>query len=598
LVAKTLEQEGLVKEIFKPAAPFSCDGIREAWVEWSRAQLSSSCGGDRTQLALKGCKTLFDEPCAVHDEKLKDEVYQPWVRRVSDVKVTKHLDIVLLKSWVRKTISRWRYHPSPESVYIPDQRGCFETTSGKGGTFATGLGEEQENTALCRLGFAKTKGKMRVVTMQGALAKRLFRPVHKSLYDFLSQEFLVVRGQVTDWDFEDLRASDGDSYISGDYTGATDYLHADAVRAVVDVIAEHLPTELGRELAKSFRPVCRVKGGKYVAVERGAMMGNLVSFPVLCLINRYCVTSALEATGRPERCLINGDDSCFPGSERTFLKWVEITARFGLVVNKEKTKVSPTKGELNSHIWEKGSGLVRKLCFGFLSKQEWQDQPLAEDETRFVSPFSALFDTVKLLKPSTACFLLTSFPVRRLFRIAAPACSEVPRRWFCWLRKKRFFRESLLSGSGQQGATNPRALDVVYGPFLDFDDEERVVKEEREAMVDHVVRWQGVKMGKQAPACPLRPEKRSPDRGVKISRGPVVGRRLWIRPVLARVRAEEPWILQEEDDPAEPHFCEWGRTATFSRSWEFFSRGFGPTLQGYGWWEIFDPFPLIFWRRR
>jgi len=297
----------------------------------------------------------------------------------------------------------------PKETFLPDQRGCLELEAGFGGTLAVpyesdnipglfwGMTREEgavrehlrEGTApvkgssvrpgeklyplwyplkpashhnQLRVGCAKTKGKFRVVTMQAALTKRLLRPVHEAAYDYISSFGWCVRGDIKGVHLFPLLLDkrDNEKYISGDYEAATDNLNPDAVLAVVEVLAESLPEELGKVLIDSFTDIwfAERKNNQEIrrSVLRGSMMGNLCSFVVLCLLNKICheITVDEIALERGDSSMhsrlvrINGDDIAFCGDDGVFRKWRNVTSRIGFVVNEKKTGVSEKIIELNS----------------------------------------------------------------------------------------------------------------------------------------------------------------------------------------------------------------------------------------------------------
>jgi len=307
-----------------------------------------------------------------------------------------------------------------------------------------------------RVGCAKTKGKFRVVTMQGAKTKRLLTPVHAAAYDYISSYGWCVRGQVDSVSLlpvvRDLRPHE--KFISGDYEAATDNLNPDAVLAVVEVLAESLPPDLGRVLIQSFTDIhffVNENGAtKRVQITRGSMMGNLCSFVVLCLLNKIVhemtvdqvARSSGDPTQRDRKVRINGDDIAFCGDDEMFLKWRQTAGLVGFVVNEEKTGRSDVVIELNSqpflHKWltvttnyqeEKSLLTVKKLELGFL---RWNFKP---DESA-----TALFKLCNSVHFASAARLLANRYIQaRLVSKHIPS-SCVPRRWRQFLLKKRWFR--------------------------------------------------------------------------------------------------------------------------------------------------------------
>jgi len=424
-------------------------------------------GSQRIVLAEKGTKTLFDRPCACDDHRSAREK-SAWLDRMS-VPTSPISDDT--KEWVRRLTvelvgrSWWTSRAGAvtsndgqkESEYprIPDQRGCLEQKAGLGGTLSVARTDEQiaeiesrgatpgnkarDTWKQVRVGVGKTKGKHRVVTMQSANSKRVLRPVHERLYDHLTSFGWCVRGDVTADDLDavvkDRNEGAGEYLISGDYSAATDNLFQDAVYTVVQVLAEALPegSEERIALLGSFRPneVVGQRGGHIGWIRRGSMMGNLVSFPVLCILNRICHARACDLYGYPRsrRVRINGDDCAFSGSRGFFEVWKGVTGELGFVVNEEKTGFSTRYLELNSEIYDSHFGsFVRKLTFGWL----------ATDSER--APIHALFETCSRLSFATAVFVLTSNHGRAVMERGFWGVGEIPARWWSFLTKRKWFR--------------------------------------------------------------------------------------------------------------------------------------------------------------
>jgi len=182
-----------------------------------------------------------------------------------------------------------------------DQNGCLEQTRFNGGTISVGSGY-YGNISELRVGVAKTKGKLRVVTMQSARVKRVLSPVHDALYDHLTSFGWCVRGDVLKSDFAAVVADvgKGESFISGDYSAATDNILPWVTEAVTSVLAECpdlTDEERGIMLAAVGDLHLMSKSRKTkTLLTRKQMMGNLLSFPILCLINKACFDICCDLT--------------------------------------------------------------------------------------------------------------------------------------------------------------------------------------------------------------------------------------------------------------------------------------------------------------
>jgi len=363
-----------------------CSALRNWWSSRKAALLVGRDDIVRRQVyqTLKSCDRFFDVECSICDRAAKDKALRKWQPDVATVpdfdpatsvswsqepilELKRRVRALVGKNWGRGIV-RFR-----EACLVPDQNGCLETTRIEGGTLAT-VPKFSSGVFNLRVGTVKTKGKFRVVTMQSAKVKEVLRPVHDCLYSFLSGKRWLARGDVTK---EHVRLVmdgrlPGEDFISGDYEAATNNIYLPAVFAVVEVLSEssHLSEEERELLLGSFRAenlnwVSR--SGRCHAINRGSMMGNLVSFCVLCLLNKacydICCSIRRDRSGklRLENAIINGDDIAFAGDQSFYNDWMSVTSHFGLVVNKEKTGVSSVFLELNSRTFLIKGSTIRPL---------------------------------------------------------------------------------------------------------------------------------------------------------------------------------------------------------------------------------------------
>lgn len=551
LATEVLRQEGLLRKTFTVDEPVNCGDLQRRWKEWTSEQLLTKRGENYHRLsgAFKGSKTLFDEPCRVCDKVLATEAIKTWAVRAcgAEQRTAPHV-IIDIKRRARRILGRRWWKGEREGTYVPDQQGCFEMERGCGGTLsvvppggtvnlseltvcqAASLVWEEDGTTGCRIGAAKSKGKLRVVTMQGATMKRELRPVHEQAYNRLSRYDWLVRGDVKPDHFLSLGPlAPGQLYTSGDYEASTDNLNKDAVLAVVEVMAESLPSEKAKLLVSSFRDcwVQTEEGRKDVV--RGSMMGNLGSFVVLCILNRICFERARDLVGldRTLPCLLNGDDILFKGCDGMYHAWLFSTAEVGFVINRSKTMRSKEFGDLNSQTFHYGKGrLVKKLCFGFLGSDSWK-QPIDTLAT-------PLFDLCRQVKFSTSAWLLNSRPVRSLLRRAPLPLQSIPHRWWNFLVKKRWFRGLLDADPCPVDSIGvERKLPYVYGPPIYSSPAiEKEISEANEVVIRTCVNeWIGV------PVHPLETKRVAVADAklrsrYRVTRSVVGWHRLWLAPVL------------------------------------------------------------------
>jgi len=461
----------------------TCVSLRTSWDRWIKLCLERckmhSRRKSRLTLALKSTKRLFDLPCKECDRGLMSKAKTEWRNHVArDVPLgdlPSVEDLEELRKAVRENLNGWgkrlekvrRGEGAPAlGEYIPDQQGCLELTRRDGGTLSCGVDDYLGDYSAVRLGVAKTKGKFRAVTMQSAEVKRVLTPVHNSLYDHITSFGWCVRGDVTNGDFESIVQDkrEGELYISGDYSAATDNIYLPAVSVIVDEISKspELSEKERSVLVGSFSNL-RYKNSVlgldgYHPIKRGSMMGNLISFPLLCLLNKSCFDIACDVRDGSDRCRIgrfNGDDCMFCGDNDFYQVWRRITSRYGLIVNEEKTGRSVRFLELNSQTFDAHrSRKIAKATLGFLRPARTE-------------PADLLAEVVTGL---------VGFSQRNVLRVIVMLRHEIALRGVIgslgclsrWLRmqlvRKRWFRDAAAFGGAptlERGVR--RSVDVIVG---------------------------------------------------------------------------------------------------------------------------------------
>lgn len=214
----------------------------------------------------------------------------------------------------------------------------------------------------CRTELVFSSGKPRVVTLYSAENTRRLGPLHYSLYESLRRKGWLLVGDPTDKHVQHLT---GAAFLSFDYQSATDNIKCEYVRAAIEVLKERAD-HLDDSEIEALDVLGRLNLGDCEA-SSGQPMGSVMSFPLLCLINKTVVDLAMnrlliggeigfnEWSKHP--CLINGDDLLIrePRSTTNLRALiVDEGRRIGLVVNEEKTLVSDSDAEINSTYFKDG----------------------------------------------------------------------------------------------------------------------------------------------------------------------------------------------------------------------------------------------------
>lgn len=246
--------------------------------------------------------------------------------------------------------------------------------------------------------------KVRIITKPGVFDYTRLRTVQKKLWAKLSilKPFHLIKG----WDADlvvtrfvgENNWEPGEFWNSGDYSAATDKLRGYVSECVLDCIASTfedpialaeayrtmtgcviewdkvpLPADnnvfmgykskLGKNytrFVKSFTRSWRERWGLTEGVQtNGQLMGNVLSFPILCLANYMTYHLSMEKYHQREfrfndlkdKVLINGDDILFKTDRKLFNIWRQISADFGFEMSAGKNLVSDDIIQINSQLW-------------------------------------------------------------------------------------------------------------------------------------------------------------------------------------------------------------------------------------------------------
>lgn len=187
------------------------------------------------------------------------------------------------------------------------------------------------------------------------------KPLQRAMWQALGTEeqFVLTHGtHHLESAVERLYRSGGENshWISGDYTAATDSVSIEATRALMEGILEsidHLPTK--RWAMKEVSPhMLYYPEGKRgspelspVLQKSGQLMGSLLSFPLLCLLNDC---TAMRTGLKTNQYLINGDDILMRCLPRDYLTWKNEAESLGFSLSMGKNYVHKIYGTVNSQL--------------------------------------------------------------------------------------------------------------------------------------------------------------------------------------------------------------------------------------------------------
>ncbi|BBF90576.1 RNA-dependent RNA polymerase [Pyricularia oryzae ourmia-like virus 1] len=252
-------------------------------------------------------------------------------------------------------------------AFVPNGHACLGRRRREGGNWIVDPVSDEVRAEL-----VVSSGKPRIITVHSSGVTEILYPLHKALYSSLKRWGWLLVGDPTN---EQVASLNGRAYISVDYSSATDNIKTAYTRAAIEVLIDK-GEGLTDEECSALRSVGRLRIDGSEAT-RGQPMGSMMSFPLLCLINKVVVDLALNdllIEGKisfkewtSHRCLINGDDlllrdvGCGGLLDKIKLHGYAV----GLVINESKTMVHTEKGEINSTLFVNGVR-QRKVNLGAL----------------------------------------------------------------------------------------------------------------------------------------------------------------------------------------------------------------------------------------
>jgi len=254
--------------------------------------------------------------------------------------------------------------------------------------------------------------KIRTISIADGPATAAGSPLQKLWHTCLRQlrPFSLIGGkrvadQVMEMGFLDF---DGTPFVSGDYSAATDRLSMTATKVMLHQLLRRvsLDPELRRRLetgltssdldySRTLEPFKdRVPAGLLKSIPlppvskqtNGQLMGNILSFPILCLVNLAGYLMAMDYPGSPIEhilgpashrgfltemelnslpVLINGDDILFQARPEAYDRWLSGIGSLGLKVSIGKNYYTPLFFTINSELYTRTGFQTRPWWGGF-----------------------------------------------------------------------------------------------------------------------------------------------------------------------------------------------------------------------------------------
>lgn len=213
--------------------------------------------------------------------------------------------------------------------------------------------------------------KARIITIPSADTFCL-KTVQKAMFNALKRWNCFEPCWHPEYSMEQLRWEKGNLLLSGDYTSATDGLNFFVSQIVIEELAHQF-----KKVDPKFANWILYEGGKHlvhypknhgidpVFQINGQLMGSLLSFPILTILNAFTLCKATGTSLETVKGLFHGDDIAAALRNREeFEKWKAIAGQIGLELSIGKNYLSDRFLSIDSQLF------VRNLRTNRLEKQK------------------------------------------------------------------------------------------------------------------------------------------------------------------------------------------------------------------------------------
>jgi len=267
---------------------------------------------------------------------------------------------------------------------------CIESNTKNGGVHNGFEGTQQEyreyltkkqdyflqNAPLVKYTLIQDKGKARGITINNSEHFYL-KPLHKMMYDHISKFEWLHRGDCNNESLHSLRLAKGEFFISADYESATDNFNPKISKLILETALSRackIPEHIRYRSELSLFSKIQYTDGEIIQPVRGQLMGNFLSFPLLCLYNYVCLKFYCPDI-KDKKIKINGDDLLTCMTLEQYNHWSTNISKLGMKLSTGKTAVSKKFASLNStYFWyeydKKKLYQMSNIRFGMLEKPE------------------------------------------------------------------------------------------------------------------------------------------------------------------------------------------------------------------------------------
>jgi len=214
--------------------------------------------------------------------------------------------------------------------------------------------------------------KVRMITKPQPLSYYL-KPLQLAMFQALKKWKCFEPCWNPDYDLTQLGKLDPNKFLlSGDYTAATDELNFNVSQVVVQGLMETF------DAYPNLRRLIEWEGGNHlvsyptvhgqtledVVQTNGQLMGSLLSFPILCILNAWTLCTATETTLDTVPGLFHGDDIAAQASLEQINKWKFLSGLIGLQLSQGKNYISKDFISIDSQLFLNRQGELRKEVTG------------------------------------------------------------------------------------------------------------------------------------------------------------------------------------------------------------------------------------------
>jgi len=350
-----------------------CVGLLEnpsthPWWEWSQTVPDSLHYSIAHSLFLfrKTIPTVFDEAQLSRDYIRKMCSPQPQPDPAFVRFIWEEVPRIFRTGWDRSYRGRSNFFLLPVSACIEAGRrrgGGRKLNRRLGFLRRCALGwETLPVSPLAKVNVVKEGCKARVVTVS-SVDQTMLKPLHDTLYDHLAKQPWLLRGDAKAGLFSEFTEVEGETFVSGDYESATDNLSLTVYREVLRCLrscSTMVPGSVWDTALQRSSSLLYTEGTFPRPQRRGQLMGNFLSFPILCLVNYLTFRFLVPRRSVPVK--INGDDIVFRCRSDERERWFNGVGASGLVLSKGKTLVHRQVFTLNSALF-RGTSFVKPLAY-------------------------------------------------------------------------------------------------------------------------------------------------------------------------------------------------------------------------------------------